>query len=187
MAQSYEKYLQEILIDEITLQQRIADLGQQISDDYAGVQDLILICILKGGVMFLTDLMRHIDVPHEIDFLAVSSYGRGVRASSGNVRIDMDLSVQVRDKHVLIVEDIIDSGNTLQFVIDVLKARHPASVKLCTLLDKYSRRSVPITIDYTGFQIEDKFVFGYGLDLDEKFRNLPFIGVVNLDSLNNNV
>ncbi len=183
MPQAYEKYLQEILIDETSLQQRIINLGHEISADYAGAHNLILICILKGGVMFLTDLMRHISVPHEIDFLAVSSYGRGVRESSGNVRIDMDLTVQVRDKHVLIVEDIIDSGHTLHFVIEVLKARQPASVRLCALLDKSSRRTVPIQIDYTGFQIEDKFVFGYGLDLDEKFRNLPFIGVVKLDAL----
>lgn len=186
MAQAYEKYLQEILIDEVTLKQRIVSLGEQISTDYADARDLILICILKGGVMFLTDLMRHISIPHEIDFLAASSYGRGVREASGTVRIDMDLKVQVRDKHVLIIEDIIDSGHTLSFVIDIIKARQPASVRLCALLDKASRRTVPITIDYTGFEIEDKFVFGYGLDLDEKFRNLPFIGVVKVDALNDN-
>lgn len=185
MAHAYEKYLQEILIDESTLQKRVANLGQQISDDYAPYNDFLLICVLKGGVMFLTDLMRHIDTPHEIDFLAISSYGVGVRSSSGNVRIDMDLKVQVADRHVLIVEDIIDSGHTLRFVMDVLAARKPASLRLCTLLDKASRRTVPIPIDYTGFQIEDKFVFGYGLDLDEKFRNLPFIGVVKLDALKN--
>lgn len=185
MAHAYDKYLQEVLIDEPTLQRRVAELGQQISEDYAGRDNLLLICILKGGVMFLTDLMRHIDTPHEIDFLAISSYGRGVRESSGNVRIDMDLSVQVHDRHLLIVEDIIDSGHTLRFVMDVLEARKPASLRLCTLLDKASRRTVPIPIDYTGFQIEDKFVFGYGLDLDEKFRNLPFIGVVRLDALKN--
>ncbi len=183
MALAYEKYLQEILIDESTLQKRVIELGQQISDDYAAFDDLLLICVLKGGVMFLTDLMRHIDTPHEIDFLAISSYGKGVRESSGNVRIEMDLSVQVRDRHILIVEDIIDSGNTLRFVMDMLEARKPASLKLCTLLDKASRRTVPIPVDYTGFQIEDKFVFGYGLDLDDKFRNLPFIGVVSLDAL----
>jgi hypoxanthine phosphoribosyltransferase len=185
MAHAYDNYLQEILIDESTLQKRVADLGRQISEDYAAYDDLLLICVLKGGVMFLTDLMRHIDTPHEIDFLAISSYGKGVRESSGNVRIEMDLSVQVRDRHLLIVEDIIDSGHTLRFVMDVLEARKPTSLRLCTLLDKASRRTVPIPIDYTGFQIEDKFVFGYGLDLDEKFRNLPFIGVVRLDALKN--
>lgn len=183
MAQAYEHYLQEVLIDEARLQARIRELGVQISADYENCADLLLICILKGGVMFLTDLMRSITVPHEIDFLAVSSYGRGVRESSGDVRIDMDLTTQVQNRHLLIVEDIIDSGHTLRFVIDVLLARRPASLRLCTLLDKRSRRTVDIPVDYTGFVIEDKFVFGYGLDLDEKFRNLPFIGVVRLDAL----
>src|SRR6185369_16048178 len=181
---AYEKYLQEILIDENLLQKRISELGQQISADYADCEDLLLLCILKGGVMFLCDLTRHISVPHEIDFLAISSYGKGVRESTGNVRIDMDLSEGVEGRHLIIVEDIIDSGQTLRFVMDVLKARRPASLKLCTLLDKPSKRTVQIPIDYTGFEIPNKFVFGYGLDLDEKFRNLPFIGVVNLESLN---
>lgn len=183
MTLPYEKYLQEVLIDEQTLQARVAELGAQISVDYAEHDRLLLICILKGGVMFLTDLMRHIIVPHEIDFLAVSSYGRGKRASTGNVRIDMDLSEVVTGKHILIVEDIIDSGHTLRFVMDVMEARGPASLKLCTLLDKPSRRTTEIAIDYTGFQIEDRFVFGYGLDLDEKFRNLPFVGVVRQEAL----
>jgi hypoxanthine phosphoribosyltransferase len=181
--QAYEKYLQEILIDENRLQKRISELGHQISADYADCEDLLLLCILKGGVMFLCDLTRHITVPHEIDFLAISSYGKGVRESTGNVRIDMDLSQGVEGRHLLIVEDIIDSGQTLRFVMDVLTARRPASLKLCTLLDKPSKRTVQIPIDYTGFEIPNKFVFGYGLDLDEKFRNLPFIGVVNLESL----
>jgi hypoxanthine phosphoribosyltransferase len=127
--------------------------------------------------------MRHIDYPHEIDFMAVSSYGKGARESTRNVRIDMDLTAQLTDKHVLIVEDIIDSGHTLEFVIKLLKARGPASIRLVTLLNKQSRREVPIPVDYVGFDIEDRFVFGYGLDLDEKYRNLPFIGVVNLDAL----
>jgi hypoxanthine phosphoribosyltransferase len=183
MKQAYERYLQEILIDEQTVQRRVAEMGAQISADYEGRAGLLLVCILKGGVMFLTDLMRHITVPHEIDFLAVSSYGRGKRASTGNVRIDMDLSENVTGKHLLIVEDIIDSGHTLRFVMDVLQARGVASLKLCTLLDKPSRRTIQIPIHYTGFQIEDRFVFGYGLDLDEKFRNLPFVGVVNLEMI----
>lgn len=185
MSQSYQKYLKEILIDEQTLQRRVAELGQMISADYAGCNDLLMICILKGGVMFLTDLMRHVTVPHEIDFLAISSYGVGVRESQGRVRIDMDLKSQVENRHVLLVEDIIDSGYTLRFVMDFIWARRPASLKLCALLDKRSRRAVPIPVDYTGFEIEDKFVFGYGLDLDEKYRNLPFIGVVDLEQLNN--
>jgi hypoxanthine phosphoribosyltransferase len=179
----YNKYLQEILIDEQTLQKRVAELGAQISADYNENDDLVLICILKGGVMFLVDLSRHIELPHEMDFLAVSSYGKGARESSGNVRIDMDLGSNVTNRHILIVEDIIDSGETLRFVMDVMLARHPASLKLCTLLNKPSRRKVNIPIDYVGFEIENKFVFGYGLDLDEKFRNLPFVGVVNLDAL----
>ena len=179
----YDKYLQEVLIDEQTLQKRVAELGAQISSDYAETDDLVLICILKGGVMFLVDLSRHIEIPHEVDFLAVSSYGKGVRETTGNVRIDMDLGSNVTNRHVLIVEDIIDSGETLRFVMDVMLARHPASLKLCTLLNKPSRRRVQIPIDYVGFEIENKFVFGYGLDLDEKFRNLRFVGVVNLDAL----
>ncbi len=174
----YEKYLAEILIDTATLQKRVAELGAQITADYAGQDNLLLICILKGGIMFLVDLSRNITLPHEMDFLAVSSYGKGVRESSGNVRIDMDLTAEVTGRHVLIVEDIIDSGQTLRFVMDVLQARQPASLRLCTLLNKPSRRKVNINIDYVGFDIENKFVFGYGLDLDEKYRNLNFVGVV---------
>lgn len=185
MTLAYEPYLEEVLIDEAALQARIAQLGAQITREYAGVDKLMLVCILKGGVMFLTDLMRHIELPHEIDFLAVSSYGKGARATTGDVRIVMDLSADVVDKHLLIVEDIIDSGHTLRFVMNMLSARNPASVKLCTLLDKPSRRTLPIEIAYTGFVIDDKFVFGYGLDLDEKFRNLPFVGVVRLEALAN--
>jgi len=185
VTEPYQKYLKEILIDSDTLQRRVAELGQVLSADYADGSDLLMICVLKGGVMFLTDLMRHVTVPHEIDFLAVSSYGVGRRESRGNVRIDMDLTSEVENRDVLIVEDIIDSGHTLRFVMDVMLARRPASLKLCTLLDKTSRRTVDIPIDYVGFEIEDRFVFGYGLDLDEKFRNLPFIGVVDLDILTN--
>lgn len=179
----YLKYLKETLIDEETLQHRIAELGKQISHDYADVENLILICILKGGVMFLSDLTRHIDVPHEIDFMAVSSYGVGARSSTHDVKIVLDLNTGLEGKHVLIVEDIIDSGYTLHFVINMLNARQPATLKLCTLLNKASRREIDIPIHYVGFEIEDKFVFGYGLDLDEKYRNLPFIGVVDLDKL----
>ncbi len=179
----YTHYLKEILIPEDRLQARIAELGHQISADYADGKDLVLICILKGGVMFLCDIMRHISVPHTIDFMAASSYGAGARASSGSVRIDMDLTSEVQGRDLLIIEDIIDSGHTLRFVMEVLQARHPASLKLCTLLNKAARREVDITPDYTGFHIENKFVFGYGLDLDEKFRNLPFIGVVDLEKL----
>ncbi len=183
MQEAYEKFLLEKLIDETTLQARVEALGRQITSDYGNCHDMLLVCILKGGVMFLCDLMRHIHVPHAVDFMAVSSYGVGARASSHHVRIDMDLNISLKGRHVLIVEDIIDSGHTLQSVMQVLLTRQPASLKLCTLLNKASRREVPIEIDYIGFNIEDRFVFGYGLDLDEKFRNLPFIGVVNLEAL----
>ena len=182
---AYEKYLQEVLIDERTLRRRIAELGAEVNRDYEGCDNLLLLCILKGGVMFLTDLSRHINVPHMIDFMAASSYGVGARQSAGSVRIDMDLRMDVQNKHVLVVEDIIDSGHTLAFVIKTLQNREPASLKLCALLNKQSRREVDIEVDYIGFDIENKYVFGYGLDLDEKFRNLPFVGVARLDALDN--
>ena len=178
MSVAWQDYLQEKLIDEEKLQARIKELGQQITQDYQD-KDLLLLCILKGGVMFLTDLMRQIATSHEIDFLAVSSYGRNVRDSTGVVRIIKDLDEPIIGKHVLIVEDIIDTGHTLNYIVRNLTTRGPASLKICTLLDKAERREVEIPVDYTGFVIPDKFVFGYGLDLDEKFRELPFIGVVN--------
>lgn len=177
MTAPYERYLHEILIPEDVLQARIHELGEQITRDYAGSSNLLLICILKGGVLFLADLMRCIQVPHAIDFMAISSYGDGVRESSGRVRIDMDLNEDVAGKNLLIVEDIIDSGHTMQYILSLLSTRKPASVRICTLLNKPSRRSVDIKLDYVGFDIPDKFVFGYGLDLDGIFRNLPFIGV----------
>jgi hypoxanthine phosphoribosyltransferase len=177
MSSNWEPYLQEKLIDEQQLQDRIEELGAQISDEYQG-KDLLLLCILKGGVVFLTDLMRRITVPHEIDFMAVSSYGRGVREATGVVRIEKDLDAPIDGRHVLIVEDIIDSGHTLDYITRNLITRNPASLKICTLLDKAERREVEIPVDYVGFSIPDKFVFGYGLDVDEKYRELPFIGVV---------
>lgn len=183
MAKAYEKYLQEILIDEATLQSRIAQLGAEINLDYAECGDLLLLCVLKGGVMFLSDLSRHITVPHMIDFMAASSYGAGARQSSGSVRIDMDMRLDVKNKHVLVVEDIIDSGYTLAFVLKTLHNREPASLKLCALLNKRSRREVDIEVDYIGFDIENRFVFGYGLDLDERFRNLRFVGVAKTDAI----
>lgn len=176
MSAAWESYLTEVLLDEATLQQRIKELGQQISIDYAD-KDLLLLCILKGGVLFLTDLMRQITIPHEIDFLAISSYGRGARASKGVVRILKDLDEPVENRNILIVEDIIDSGYTLNYINQLLTTRGPASIKICTLLDKPERREVEIPVDYVGFVIPDRYVFGYGLDLDEKFRNLPFIGI----------
>jgi hypoxanthine phosphoribosyltransferase len=170
----------DILIDEATLQARVAELGAQINKDYADVKNLLLVCVLKGGVMFLTDLMRHLNVPHAIDFLAVSSYGKS-RQTTGIVRIDMDLRQDVEGLNLLIVEDIVDSGTTLAYIRRLLEARNPASVKICTLLSKPSCRTIDIHVDYIGFDIPNKFVFGYGLDLDELYRNLPFIGVARTD------
>ena len=177
MTKAWERFLGEKLVDEEQLQTRIRELGAEISRDYDN-QDLLLLCILKGGVLFLTDLMREITVPHDIDFMAVSSYGKEIRESTGVVRILKDLDEPIEGRNILIVEDIIDTGHTLNYITRNLETRQPASLKICTLLDKAERRQVDIHIDYTGFVIPDKFVFGYGLDLDEKFRNLPFIGVV---------
>jgi hypoxanthine phosphoribosyltransferase len=178
--EAYKDFLKEVLISEDALKQRVAELGKQISGDYRG-DELLLVCVLRGGVMFLTDLMRELTVPHMIDFMAISSYGIGRRESSGTVRITMDLNMDIFDKNVLIVEDIVDSGRTMASLLEVLEIRQPKSLKICTLLDKASRREADVILDYVGFDIEDKFVFGYGLDLDEYYRDLPFVGVVDLD------
>jgi len=180
--QDYREFLLEVLIPEDRLQERIRELGAQISRDYAG-QDLMLVCILRGGVMFLTDLMRSITVPHTVDFMAISSYGAGVRQTTGQVRIGLDLASSVEGRNVLLVEDIIDSGHTIASVLELLSARRPRSLRVCTLLDKAERREASVPIDYCGFVIPNKFVFGYGLDLDEYYRNLPFIGVVQPEKL----
>lgn len=177
----YREFLSEILIPEDQLQVRIAELGAQISRDFAGSDRLLLVCILRGGVLFLTDLMRKINVPHAIEFMAVSSYGVGGRSSNGQVRINLDLGVDIRGRDVIIVEDIIDSGHTVAAVLEMLSTRKPASICVCTLLDKADRREVMVPVKYTGFSIPNKFVFGYGLDIDDFYRNLPFIGVVDLD------
>ncbi len=179
---SYEDVLAEVLIDENTIQKRIEELGKEISRDYAD-KELVLVCFLRGGVVFLVDLMRKITVPHSIEFMAISSYGVGKRESTGHVRVDFDLKTDIRGKDVLIVEDIIDSGNTLHEAIPLIEAKGPRSVEICTLLNKASRREVDVPIRYCGFTIEDKFVYGYGLDLDDYFRNLPFIGVVDTEKL----
>lgn len=181
--QDYHDFMAEELIDKETLQNRIAEIGEEISRDYAGTDNLLLICILRGGIVFLVDLMRHITVPHQVDFMAISSYGAGVRESEGNVRVTLDLQYNIRDKDVLLVEDIIDSGHTISHVMELLSTRQPRSLKVCSLLDKAERREVVVPIHYRGFEIPNKFVFGYGLDLDEYYRNLPFIGVVDLEKL----
>jgi hypoxanthine phosphoribosyltransferase len=179
MVAPYRELIREILIDEDRLQTRIAELGARISADYEG-QDLLLVCILSGGVLFLTDLMRRITTPHQIDFMAVSSYGSGSRKSTGHVRINFDLKTDIYNRNVILVEDIIDSGYTLKTVIDLLQTRHPRSLRICTLLDKAERREVVVPIDYAGFEIANEFVFGYGLDIDEYYRELPFIAAVDL-------
>ncbi len=155
---------------------KVKELAAQISEDYKG-KHLMLICILKGAIMFFGDLARNITVPMAMDFMAVSSYGRGT-TSSGEVRIVKDLSVPAEGLDILIVEDILDSGNTLNYLVNILQDRNPASLKICTLLDKPDRRTAPIDVDYRGFVIPDEFVVGYGLDFAEKYRNLPYIGVL---------
>jgi hypoxanthine phosphoribosyltransferase len=179
----YHDFLAEELIPSDKLQARIKELGKEISRDYAG-KEILLICILRGGVMFLTDLIRQIDVPLAIEFMAVSSYGVGGRESKGLVRITLDLNCSIQDKEVILVEDIIDSGHTLSSVIELLETRHPKSLCVCTLLDKAERREIEVPVRYTGFSIPNKFVFGYGLDIDDFYRNLPFIGVVDLEHYN---
>jgi hypoxanthine phosphoribosyltransferase len=170
----------EILIPEDALQKRIAEIGADISRDYAG-GNLLLLCILRGGIVFLADLIRRISVPLAIDFMAISSYGMGARASSGTVRITMDTVSSIAGRDVLIIEDIVDSGHTLQAVLELLQARHPHSLEVCVLLDKTERREVAVPLKYVGFNIPDRFVVGYGMDRDEQFRNLPHIAVVHDD------
>ena len=178
--QNYKDILAEILVDEVTLQARVKELGAEISIDYPD-GNLLLICILRGGVPFLVDLSRCITSPHMMDFMAVSSYGVGKRESSGSARVSLDLQNDIRGKDVLLVEDIVDSGHTIAAVLQLLEARQPKSLKVCALLDKEERREAVVPIHYRGFSIPNKFVFGYGLDLDEYYRNLPFVGVVDLE------
>jgi hypoxanthine phosphoribosyltransferase len=160
------------------LQARVRDLAAAISSDYAGKR-LLLVCVLKGAVFFLSDLMRHIDVPVEVDFMAVASYGSATD-SSGVVRILKDLDTPLEGRHVLIVEDIVDSGLTLQYLLRNLGSRDPASLEVCALLTKPSRRKVDLPVRYVGFEIPDRFVVGYGLDYDERYRNLPYIAALEL-------
>ena len=166
----------KVLISEEQLQAKVAELGAQISRDYEG-KDLLLVSILKGSVVFMADLMRAITEPCSIDFMVVSSYGSGVK-SSGVVKIVKDLDVPLAGKDLLIVEDILDSGLTLSYIKELLASRGPASIRIATLLDKPSRRKVDLVADYIGFSVPDEFVIGYGLDYDEKYRNLPYIGIL---------
>lgn len=169
----------EVMLSEEEVDKRISELGAKISEDYAG-KEVFLICILKGASFFACELAKRITVPVAIDFMKVSSYGSGT-VSTGEIKIINDLNDSIEGKDVIIVEDIIDSGNTLNLLPKELMKRNPASIRLCTLLDKPSRREVEVAVDYTGFAIPDEFVVGYGLDFDQKYRNLPYIGVVKFE------
>ncbi len=169
----------EVLLTEEEIDKRIQEIGNQISQDYAGKQ-VHLVCVLKGGSFFMCELAKRITVPVSIDFMSVSSYG-GDTESSGVVRIVKDLDEPLTDRHVIVIEDIVDSGRTLSYLLDMLRSRGPLDVRLCTLLDKPDRRVVDVKVDYTGFEIPDEFVVGYGLDYDQKYRNLPYIGIVKFD------
>lgn len=168
----------KVLISEEEVDARIRELGEKISKEYEGKQ-IHLICVLKGGVFFMCELAKRITVPVSMDFMCVGSYGDGTK-TSGVVRLAKDLDESIENKEVLIVEDIIDSGNTLYYLMDVLRQRKPASLRLCTLLDKPDRRVKDVHVDWTGFEIPDEFVVGYGLDYAQKYRNLPYIGVVEV-------
>jgi hypoxanthine phosphoribosyltransferase len=174
-----ERAVDEVLIDEHTLQHRISELGESISADYAG-RDLLLIGVLKGAVFFMADLMRRLTVPCEIDFMAISSYGASTD-SSGVVRILKDLDINIEGRDVLVVEDIIDSGLTLSYLIRNLEAREPATLEICALMTKPARREIDVPVRYVGFEIPNRFVIGYGLDFAERYRNLPYVGVLAAD------
>lgn len=169
----------KVLLSEKEVDDRIQAIGEQISRDYAGKQ-VHLICVLKGGSFFLCELAKRITVPVSLDFMSVSSYGSETK-SSGVVKIIKDLDEPIKGKDVLVIEDIVDSGRTLSYLMEMLKDRGPASLKLCTLLDKPDRRVIDVPVDYTGFEIPDEFVVGYGLDYDQRYRNLPYIGAISFD------
>lgn len=169
----------KVLFPEEIVDARIKAMGEQISKDYAGKQ-VHLICVLKGGSFFMCELAKRITVPVSLDFMSVSSYGSDTK-SSGVVRIVKDLDESIKGKNVIVVEDIVDSGRTLSYLLEMLRDRGPASLRLCTLLDKPDRRVINVDVDYTGFEIPDKFVVGYGLDYNQRYRNLPYIGIVEFD------
>src|SRR5829696_688383 len=174
-----EKGVGEVLIEQDALQRRIAELGEDISQDYAD-RDLLLIGVLKGAVFFMADLMRKLSIPCEVDFMAISSYGAATD-SSGVVRILKDLDINIEGRHVLVVEDIIDSGLTLSYLVRMLESREPASLEVCALLTKPERREIEVDVRYTGFEIPNRFVIGYGLDFAERYRNLPYVAVLHPD------
>ena len=172
----FDNDIQEVLFSEEQLKHRVQEIAQQITADYQG-KEIMLISVLRGSFVFMADLCRAIDLPCTLDFMAVSSYGKGTK-SSGQVQITKDLSEDISDRHIIVVEDILDSGNTLSYLLKILENRHPASIRLCTLLDKPDRRVKPVEVHYSGFTIPDAFVVGYGLDYAEKYRNLPYIGIL---------
>ncbi len=174
-----EQAVGEILIDEDSLSARVAELGSEVSADYQG-RDLLLIGVLKGAVFFMADLMRHITVPCEVDFMAISSYGDSTD-SSGIVRILKDLDINIEGRDVLVVEDIIDSGLTLSYLMRNLESREPASLEVCALMTKPARREIDVPVRYVGFEIPNRFVVGYGLDFQERYRNLPYVAVLSED------
>jgi hypoxanthine phosphoribosyltransferase len=174
-----DRAVTEVLIEEDALRQRVAELGEAISADYEG-RDLLLIGVLKGAVFFMADLMRHLTVPCEVDFMAISSYGAATD-SSGVVRILKDLDINIDGREVLVVEDIIDSGLTLSYLMRNLEAREPASLEICALMTKPDRREIDVPVRYVGFEIPNRFVIGYGLDFAERYRNLPYVGVLDPD------
>ncbi len=177
--QDYHEFLDEILVTAEQIEARVTELGAQLSRDYEG-KDLIVVCLLRGGIIFTADLLRHMSIDPEVDCMSLSSYGVGQYASSGNVRVHLDLRTNIEGRHVLLVEDIVDSGRTLAHVLNMLRTREPASLRVCVLLDKKMRREVPVQVDYSGFDVPDKYVFGYGIDIDEHCRYLPFIASVDL-------
>ena len=172
----FDNDIQEVLFSEEQLKNRVREIAQQITADYQG-KEIMLISVLRGSFVFMADLCRAIDLPCTVDFMAVSSYGKGTK-SSGQVQITKDPSEDITDRHIIVVEDILDSGNTLSYLLKILENRHPASIRLCTLLDKPDRRVKPVEVHYSGFTIPDAFVVGYGLDYAEKYRNLPYIGIL---------
>ena len=177
--QNYREFIDEILVDEKSLEKRVSELGAEISRDYAG-QELLVVCLLRGGMTFTADLTRFLTIPHTLDCMSLSSYGTGHYASSGNVRVNLDLMTNIEGINVLLVEDIVDSGRTLAHVLQMLKTREPKSLKVCVLLDKKYRREVPVEVDYVGFDVPDRYVFGYGIDIDEYYRHLRFIASADI-------
>ena len=176
---NYREFIDEILVDEKSIEKRVSELGAEISSDYAG-QELLVVCLLRGGMTFTADLTRFLTIPHTLDCMSLSSYGTGHYASSGNVRVNLDLMTNIEGINVLLVEDIVDSGRTLAHVLQMLKTREPKSLKVCVLLDKKYRREVPVEVDYVGFDVPDRYVFGYGIDIDEYYRHLRFIASADI-------